>query len=102
MITEKEFLNALAIVKEYRRQVLIMTEEAALSNYLDYPMRDLDTSMWLHRSLARYPWNCNGDEKIKDLASLRMSEMRKIRGFGKAQEKELLNLCNNIGIKLKP
>jgi DNA-directed RNA polymerase alpha subunit len=108
MITYEEFLNAVEVINNYKKQVeedYIRLKNVSQNKYItyDYPnkntlIKDSDLSV---RALTVLHQNNLIDKKIKDLSNYSITDLLKFKNMGKRTLNEIKMLCHLCGFSLK-
>lgn len=97
MITRDEFLTAIKLIEDYKKQLaedIRLAEEAMIND--ETLIEDTKLSVRAFNALKGAKVNVVGD-----LKNIKLSDLRMKRGFGEQTWKEVLNLCEKAGIQLK-
>jgi hypothetical protein len=109
MITEKQFLEALEIVKAYQKQVNDLVDKE-VGKQLPESIIDLDLSINAFNSLVRL-FNANGanydlinwyEVKLKDYVSvITVANLKRVRYCGPKSIKQIIEVFKEYGIDIK-
>jgi DNA-directed RNA polymerase alpha subunit len=110
MVTKKEYLCALHIVKAYQEQIKNEFQEVTNEVVLHPEMNISEVSFSIVSvrlrnclgSLGYYCRHGEGGALFQDLETLSFSKFKNHRNVGKKTIEELLQVCAKAGIKLKP
>ena len=116
-ITEKEYLDALKIVKDYKNQIEIETHEVIDNNVLNINIKEFlnplgcgaiatfidqsDKDFRFERFKGYHQWDIKKDIRVSDLLKITKSELMRLRLFGNKSFKEIESYLKSKNLELK-
>lgn len=79
----------------------IPAEEMSINPMRNRPIIDLPISVRLYNILKKNLGNGNDKVLFREIESLSLHQIRQWLNFGKTSERELIDLCDMSGVKLK-